>query len=256
MDKEKRWFLALFGSDEQPNDIIKYCSGRKDCQGCLEIWMIASDKDPKAWNLTTKSKFDQLIKDGHNVNTTSAKYDDTDEDGEASAIFIALKRKGADVAKHLIAQNGIILSSQTSISGRTALHEAVMLQDPDLVKQLLKRCETVDYIDRQDKYGRTAFHEAVYLGHPEIISLLISYEADVNIADAQGLSALHLLVLHRYDMERIKDIGWACFENLSTNMSEISEETKDQAETATLAVIQRLILSSGEVNTNDIFGAS
>ena len=69
----------------------------------------------------------------------------------------------------------------------TSLHQAVCLNDIDLLKRLLAQGEPVDIRDHR---GMTALHVAAATGQEAIITLLLQCGADLKITDNQGQTAM------------------------------------------------------------------
>jgi ankyrin repeat protein len=157
---------------------------RKNC----ELWKAARDGS------LTQTRLNKLINDGADVNAEGF----IEGHGEATALFAALNASQKEAAELLIKAPKIVLATQTSLSKRTALHEAVALNNAPLVQILLERCETAHYIDAKDCDGRTALHQAVCFSAYPVIIHLLNYGANVDELDAQHLSPLHLLILNPF----------------------------------------------------------
>ena len=69
-----------------------------------------------------------------------------------------------------------------------SLHEAVLLNDPILIKALIEGGADVN---ARDKLGTTPLHVAGMNGYREIASLLIEQGADVNAGDVRELTPVH-----------------------------------------------------------------
>lgn len=71
--------------------------------------------------------------------------------------------------------------------GNTLLHTAVIHEQPDLVRELLKRGATVDI---PNKDGSTPLMAASQMGALNEARMLLDYSADVNKQTPQGATAL------------------------------------------------------------------
>ncbi|XP_071634750.1 uncharacterized protein [Temnothorax longispinosus] len=69
------------------------------------------------------------------------------------------------------------------------LHEAVMKNEADAVRKVLK--ETVD-VDSRNNYGRAPIHWAASKGNTEIIEMLIQAKCDIEARDKFGMRPLHM----------------------------------------------------------------
>ncbi|XP_024879460.1 ankyrin repeat and death domain-containing protein 1A-like isoform X4 [Temnothorax curvispinosus] len=69
------------------------------------------------------------------------------------------------------------------------LHEAVMKNEADTVRKILK--ETVD-VDSRNNYGRAPIHWAASKGNTEIIEMLIQAKCDIEARDKFGMRPLHM----------------------------------------------------------------
>ncbi|XP_029160561.1 ankyrin repeat and death domain-containing protein 1A-like isoform X4 [Nylanderia fulva] len=73
------------------------------------------------------------------------------------------------------------------------LHEAVIKNEPDTVRKVLK--ETVD-VDSRNNYGRAPIHWAASRGNTEIIEMLIQAKCDIEARDKYGMRPLHMAAQH------------------------------------------------------------
>ena len=64
---------------------------------------------------------------------------------------------------------------------RTALHYAASCGMVDLVKPLLNKCRSSEFIDATDNNGETALHTAARNGHKNAVKLLLKYGADMSL---------------------------------------------------------------------------
>ena len=79
---------------------------------------------------------------------------------------------------------------------RTALHEAVRLQDSDAVDILILAGADVN---RKDIYGCTPLHTSAFLSDASTIASLIRAGADKNAGDSVGATPLHYAVYHNHE---------------------------------------------------------
>ncbi|XP_076240661.1 uncharacterized protein LOC143183117 isoform X2 [Calliopsis andreniformis] len=73
------------------------------------------------------------------------------------------------------------------------LHEAVIKNEADAVRKVLK--ETVD-VDSRNNYGRAPIHWAASRGNTEIIEMLIQAKCDIEARDKFGMRPLHMAAWH------------------------------------------------------------
>jgi ankyrin repeat protein len=123
-----------------------------------------------------------LIEHGADVNAKDALQDSP---------FLYAAAEGRIEILRLTLAAGADLAS-TNRYGGTALIPAAHHGHVQTVRELLRTKIDVNHINH---LGWTALLEAVILGdggstHTEIVSLLVTHGADVNIADAQGVTAL------------------------------------------------------------------
>ena len=123
-----------------------------------------------------------LIARGADVNAQDAQQD--------SAFLLAGASGDTDIVRATLAA-GADLGSTTRYGG-TALIPACHHGYVDTVRVLLETAIDVDHVNR---LGWTALLEAVILGdggppYVEIVRLLLAHKARVNLADAQGVTAL------------------------------------------------------------------
>lgn len=74
---------------------------------------------------------------------------------------------------------------------RTSLHTAVLEDDLEKVKNLLREKQNVD---ARDAYGFSALHIASYLGNEDILHALLKEKPLVSVQDSFGRSPLHIAV--------------------------------------------------------------
>lgn len=113
-----------------------------------------------------------------------------------AALFTAIASNNTPIAKLLIERGSkglnLGLPYHTDKSKRTALREAVLQENKEIVDILLKNSNTVGNIDRKDKFGRTALHDAASLGATGIMAELIFKGANINAVDKQHMTPLHV----------------------------------------------------------------
>ncbi|XP_011264439.1 ankyrin repeat and death domain-containing protein 1A isoform X1 [Camponotus floridanus] len=73
------------------------------------------------------------------------------------------------------------------------LHEAVIKNEADTVRKVLK--ETVD-VDSRNNYGRAPIHWAASRGNTEIIEMLMQAKCDIEARDKYGMRPLHMAAQH------------------------------------------------------------
>ncbi|XP_029663535.1 ankyrin repeat and death domain-containing protein 1A-like [Formica exsecta] len=73
------------------------------------------------------------------------------------------------------------------------LHEAVIKNEADTVRKVLK--ETVD-VDSRNNYGRAPIHWAASRGNTEIIEMLMLAKCDIEARDKYGMRPLHMAAQH------------------------------------------------------------
>jgi len=87
-------------------------------------------------------------------------------------------------------------------AGRSALHQAVLTEQCDVIKMLLKAGAVPS---KQDIRGKTAlhacFHEDVVLSREVIVKMLLDAGVDVNVVDVDGNSAIHLAARKKYHLD-------------------------------------------------------
>jgi ankyrin repeat protein len=125
-----------------------------------------------------------LIADGADVNAKDAT--------EQSAYLIATSEVGDDPALlELTLRNGADVDAKDSYNG-TGLIRAAERGFPRIVRRLLATPIAVDHVNR---LGWTALLEAIILGeggprHSETVRLIVAAGADLELADADGVTPL------------------------------------------------------------------
>ncbi|XP_076225099.1 uncharacterized protein LOC116434587 isoform X3 [Nomia melanderi] len=86
---------------------------------------------------------------------------------------------------------GEVLTRKTAriLKNDLLLHEAVIKNEADMVRKVLK--ETVD-VDSRNNYGRAPIHWAASRGNTEIIEMLIQAKCDIEARDKFGMRPLHM----------------------------------------------------------------
>ncbi|XP_015432293.1 PREDICTED: ankyrin repeat and death domain-containing protein 1A-like [Dufourea novaeangliae] len=86
---------------------------------------------------------------------------------------------------------GEVLTQKTAriLKNDLLLHEAVIKNEADTVRKVLK--ETVD-VDSRNNYGRAPIHWAASRGNTEIIEMLIQAKCDIEARDKFGMRPLHM----------------------------------------------------------------
>ncbi|TAH12578.1 MAG: ankyrin repeat domain-containing protein [Curvibacter sp.] len=142
-----------------------------------------------------------LVSRGANVNAQDAQQD--------SAFLLASASGFTDIVQITLAAGADVTS--TNRYGGTALIPACHYGHVDTVRLLLTTGIAVDHVNN---LGWTALLEAVILGsgglaHAEIVRMLIAAKANVNLADAQGVTPLqHALARkHVHVAELLRDAG-------------------------------------------------
>jgi len=88
----------------------------------------------------------------------------------------------------------IFVGCEVDAEENTKLIKAAALGDEDLVKQILSNGSK--NIDAQNIYGFTALLYALSKGYKSIASILLDFGANVHISALEGLSPLHMAVIH------------------------------------------------------------
>lgn len=127
----------------------------------------------------------------HRVNSDIPYPDNPGYKFECSTALVAAAEKGHDGIVKLLLQHDSIPPDESS-GVTTALFEAVSNGHTNIVKMLLANGR-VD-INKQDDYGSTPFSVAAYYGHEAVVQALLMNEADSNIKDCQGRSAIFQVV--------------------------------------------------------------
>ncbi|CAI9726283.1 nuclear factor NF-kappa-B p100 subunit isoform X4 [Octopus vulgaris] len=93
-------------------------------------------------------------------------------------------------------------------NGNNLLHLAVMNNQVDIVKKLLKVLVTTQYdIDCKNSNLQTCLHLAVLLNRKPIVRLLLRDGANQALVDSSGNNPLHLAVIHN-NIECLKELLW------------------------------------------------
>ncbi|XP_014776042.1 nuclear factor NF-kappa-B p105 subunit isoform X2 [Octopus bimaculoides] len=93
-------------------------------------------------------------------------------------------------------------------NGNNLLHLAVMNNQVDIVKKLLKVLVTTRYdIDCKNFNLQTCLHLAVLLNQKPIVRLLLHNGANQSLVDSSGNNPLHLAIIHN-NTECLKELLW------------------------------------------------
>ena len=102
----------------------------------------------------------------------------------------AIKTNDIDRALNLI--NSRMIDINESIKGQTPLSLAILLNNEEMVKILIRNgAQTL--INAQDDLGSTPLHQAVGVGNEKIVKMLIAYGANPLITNIQGKSVFDLV---------------------------------------------------------------
>ena len=124
----------------------------------------------------------------------SAQIDVRDMLYEQTPLMYASRRGHIEVARQLLDQGAAI--NLESLRGRTAMLEAVMENQEEIVKVLLGKQDLEINAVNSKEHSRTALMLAAYLGHSTIVGSLLTHSAiQPNLRDANGHTALHLAVI-------------------------------------------------------------
>ncbi|XP_065343624.1 uncharacterized protein LOC135941815 [Cloeon dipterum] len=134
-----------------------------------------------------------------------------------SGADIDSKTKRGETALHLTAYKGYTELTQKLIDcganvnlknnhGLTCLNFATVNRDQDLLKILLKNNAHVNA--ESQFFGQTALHHAAIQNYPEILEMLVDHDADVNLKDKKGWTALHIAALYYPELsQKLLDHG-------------------------------------------------
>ncbi|XP_043284516.1 ankyrin repeat and death domain-containing protein 1A-like isoform X2 [Venturia canescens] len=91
--------------------------------------------------------------------------------------------------REAIQDEGLNQKTARILKNDLLLHEAVIKNESDSVRKVLK--ETVD-VDSRNNYGRAPIHWAASRGNTEIIEMLIQAKCDIEAKDKYGMRPLHM----------------------------------------------------------------
>ncbi|KIX01898.1 uncharacterized protein Z518_07837 [Rhinocladiella mackenziei CBS 650.93] len=131
---------------------------------------------------------------GADVNTGANSDENVEKAGDALAVFDAIVKGNSETAINLIKRNGLKLETRHGPSQRTALHQAAVMNNEEVVVEILRHPESRSYIEIRDHFGRTALHKAVENGHINLARILLRSGAILDAPDDQHISPLHLAV--------------------------------------------------------------
>lgn len=112
----------------------------------------------------------------------------------------AVEKSDVDTVKDLIAKNSTIIDSRDVTDGHTALHTATRRRDSVWLRYLLTFGANPNLADKQ---GVTPLMLASQLGYVEGIGILASKGAKVDAANDAGETPL-ILAVHRHDMPMVR----------------------------------------------------
>jgi uncharacterized protein len=127
--------------------------------------------------------------------TNGVDINDHDADG-LTALIMASAKSRLSILKELL-----VLGANPNVrddDGKTALMYAVG-ESNDRIDICLNLIQAGTNINAQDNYGKTALMEAANIGSLSSVKLLIKMNADINIKDMEGKSALNYALLHSQD---------------------------------------------------------
>ncbi|CAB0038956.1 unnamed protein product [Trichogramma brassicae] len=122
-------------------------------------------------------------------------------------LHLAIKNSGDPRVIELLLRAGADPNRPDSATGDTALHVLLRSDRPrdlDLAKLLFERSRREHLplmVDARDKFGDTPLHVAVREGHHGMMRLLLTRGAHPNLANAQGLTPLHVICTRGFDEE-------------------------------------------------------
>ncbi|CAG2233968.1 unnamed protein product [Mytilus edulis] len=120
---------------------------------------------------------DMLLSFNVNLNTRSR--------NGITPLYMACVQNHKDIAMNLLKHGAV---NYLEHEDRNCLHAAVLDENKELVKILLKYEANVDI---QDSGGRTALHVASMKGTFEIVKLLVLHNATINLQNNRGDTPLH-----------------------------------------------------------------
>lgn len=105
----------------------------------------------------------------------------------------AILNDNLEKVKALLKANpDLVFSIDTNNSGYTPLHEAAMMNRPDLVALLLANKADVN---AKGEKGVTVLHEAAVAGRMNVVELLLAHNADVDAREDDGATPLFAAVV-------------------------------------------------------------
>lgn len=179
MDKRNQSLLAAAGQGDKEAIIRQLADGADidatDDRGRTSAMIAVHTKQLAVFNL--------LVEKGANINIRDDRSD--------NPLLYAGAEGLLDFVKAAIAAKAD--TKLTNRFGGTALIPAADRGHVEVVKELLEHSDVA--IDHVNNLGWTALLEAVILGdggsrHQEIVKLLIAHEANVSLADSQGVTPL------------------------------------------------------------------
>ena len=113
---------------------------------------------------------------------------DVQDNSGQTMLLLAINAENCDLVRLLLEQNPNV--NLTDKYGRSPLMNASLNRHFDVAKLLLQKKET--NVDIQDNDGWSALMFACQQGHYKMVELLLKYNADPDLLNAEGESALSL----------------------------------------------------------------
>ncbi|KAJ8948532.1 hypothetical protein NQ318_000072 [Aromia moschata] len=142
-------------------------------------------------------------------------------------------------------QNGADAQAR-DVSGSSPLHYATYNGNLEIVGYIL---ETND-VDQVDRNGNAALHLAVENGYLDVVKFLVSRDADVNLENSRGRTALHKAALLRsQDIIHDVDQNWA-----EANSTDDEDPTPFDNERLHLELVELLVDAGADLRLRDKHG--
>jgi ankyrin repeat protein len=123
---------------------------------------------------------------------------------------------GSNNFTELILKKKININNQEEKNGLTALHQAILKDNIQIVKLLIVSGAN---INQQDFYGNTGLHYAISEDNKDIIKLLLSYNLNFDLTNIDGNTALHTyLELKTFDTDILSILITKTNLNIQNNM--------------------------------------
>jgi ankyrin repeat protein len=178
----------------------------------------------------------------------SATFSQTPSDANASALFAALDQDEVDLemVRKLLEQNPALVNVKSE-DGDTPLHIAAGNGQEEVIRLLLSMHAGVNARNEKN-LGRTPLHYAV--GRTRSIELLLAAKADVNAADKEENTPLHM-VRSKADAELLLAYGG----NIEAkNRAAETPLLKAIGATRPIEVAETLLGHNADVNASDVLG--